>query len=285
MNKEKLLELQNTSLKVREHIIRMSCNGGCFIGASLSCADLIVYLYKNFLNISKEKLSDTSRDYFFLSKGHDVPALYGTYVELGWLEKDRLQNHLKTKDDIYWHPNRKIPGIEYHSGSLGQNLSVAIGVALECKLKEQTNKVVVVVGDGECNEGSMWEALLVANSKKLDNIIIIVDRNEFQANFPTEELIPLNPLDKKFEAFNCNVKIVDGHNFDEMENIFSQFPFEKGKISVVIANTVRGKGLPSIERRADRWFVNFTQEEVEQLLNELHGDIKTELTSETITAR
>ncbi len=285
MNKEKLLELQNTSLNVREHIIKMSTNGGCFIGASLSCTDLIVYLYKNFLNVSKEKLNDPSRDYFFLSKGHDVPALYGIYVELGWLEKERLQNHLKTNDDIYWHPNRKIPGIEYHSGSLGQNLSVAIGVAIDCKLKEQTNKVVVVVGDGECNEGSMWEALLVANSKKLDNLLIIVDRNEFQANFPTEELIPLNPLDKKFEAFNCNVKIVNGHNFEEMESIFSQFPFEKGKISVVIANTVRGKGLPSIERRADRWFVNFTQEEVEQLLIELRGGAKTELTSETITAR
>ncbi len=285
MNKEKLLELQNTSLNVREHIINMSTNGGCFIGASLSCADLIVYLYKNFLNVSKEKLTDPARDYFFLSKGHDVPALYGTYIELGWLEKERLQNHLKTNDDIYWHPNRKIPGIEYHSGSLGQNLSVAIGVALDCKLKGQTNKVVVVVGDGECNEGSMWEALLVANSKKLDNLIIIVDRNEFQANFPTEELIPLNPLNKKFEAFNCNVKIVNGHNFEEMESTFSKFPFEKEKISVVIANTVRGKGLPSIEKRADRWFVNFTQEEVEQLLRELHGGNKTELTSETITAR
>lgn len=285
MNKDKLLELQKTSLNVREHIIRMSGNGGCFIGASLSCADLIVYLYKEFLIVRKETLTDPNRDYFFLSKGHDVPALYGTYVELGWLEKDRLNNHLKTNDNIYWHPNRNIPGIEYHSGSLGQNLSVAMGVALDCKLKGQKNKIVVVVGDGECNEGSMWEALLVGGAYKLDNLLIVVDRNHFQANFQTEDLIPLHPFDKKFEAFNCNVKTIDGHSFEEMEKTLSSFPFETGKISVVIAETIRGKGLPSIEKRADRWFVNFSQEEIEQLLKELHGELKAELTSETITAR
>ncbi len=285
MTNKKLLELQQTSLRVREHIIRMSGNGGCFIGASLSCADIIVYLYKNFLNVSKENLQNPNRDYFFLSKGHDVPALYGTFVEIGLLEKDRLKNHLKTNDFIYWHPNRNIPGVEFHSGSLGQNLSVAAGVALDCKIKGQTNKIVVVVGDGELNEGSMWEALLVANAYKLDNLLIIVDRNQFQANFQTEDLIPINPLDKKFEAFGCNVKTINGHNFEEMESAFSQFPFEAEKISVVIAETVRGKGLPSIEKRADRWFVNFKDEEIEQLISELHGEAKAQLTSETIIAR
>ena len=285
MIKERLNELQQISLRVREHIIHMSGNGGCFIGASLSCADLTVYLYNEFLNLTKENLKDENRDYLFLSKGHDVPALYGTYVELGWLEKERLQNHLKTNDFIYWHPNRNIPGIEFHSGSLGHNISVAAGVALDCKLKGIKNKIVVIVGDGECNEGSMWEALLVANAYKLDNLLVVVDRNQFQANFPTEELIPLNPFDKKFEAFGCNVKMIDGHNFESMEKVFTQFPFSEGKVSVIIAETVRGKGLPSIEKRADRWFVNFKQEEVEQLIQELHGEAKATLTSETIVAR
>jgi transketolase len=285
MNKKKSAELTQTSLRVREHIIRMSGRGGCFIGASLSCTDLIVYLYKKFLNVSKENLKDPKRDYFFLSKGHDVPALYGTYVELGWLEEARLKNHLSTGDFIYWHPNRNIPGIEFHSGSLGHNLSVAMGVAMDCKLRKQRNKVVVVVGDGELNEGSMWEALLVASAYKLDNLLIIVDRNQFQANMPTEELIPLNPLNKKFEAFGCKTKKVNGHNFEKMDEVFKEFPFEKGKVSVVIAETVRGKGLPSIEKRADRWFVNFKQEEIDQLLNELHGAKKAKLTSETIVAR
>lgn len=285
MKKQKLLDLKQTSMRVREHIIRLSGNGGCFIGASLSCADLIVYLYKEFLKISEETLSDPKRDYFFLSKGHDVPALYGTFVELGWLEEDRLKNHLKTNDFIYWHPNRNIPGIEFHSGSLGHNLSVAMGVAMDCKLRKQKNKIVVVVGDGELNEGSMWEALLVASAYKLDNLLIVVDRNQFQANMRTEDLIPLNPIIKKFQAFGCKAKKVNGHNFEKMDELFKTFPFEKGKVSVVIAETVRGKGLPSIEKRADRWFVNFKEEEIDQLLRELHGAKKTKLTSETIVAR
>lgn len=285
MTNKKLTKLKNQALKIREHIIRMSGNGGCFIGASLSCADIILYLYKEFLNVSPENLADPNRDYFFLSKGHDVPALYGTYVELGWLEESRLSNHLKTNDTIYWHPNRNIPGVEFHSGSLGHNLSVAMGVAMDCKLRKQKNKVVVVVGDGELNEGSMWEGLLVASAYKLDNLIIVVDRNQFQANMPTEELIPLNPLKKKFEAFGCAVKKVNGHNFEKMDETFKKFPFQKGKVSVVIAETVRGKGLPSIEKRADRWFVNFKPEEIEGLLSELHTKKKTKLTSETIVAR
>ncbi|PKL83883.1 MAG: transketolase [Ignavibacteriae bacterium HGW-Ignavibacteriae-3] len=285
MKKQNLLELKQTSMRVREHIIRLSGNGGCFIGASLSCADLIVYLYKEFLNVSKETLNDPERDYFFLSKGHDVPALYGTFVELGWLEKDRLNNHLKTNDFIYWHPNINIPGIEFHSGSLGHNLSVAMGVAMDCKLRKQKNRIVVVVGDGELNEGSMWEALLVASAYKLDNLLVVVDRNQFQANMKTEDLIPLKPLAKKFEAFGCKAKKVNGHNFEKMDELFETFPFEKGKVSVVIAETVRGKGLPSIEKRADRWFVNFKEEEINQLLKELHGAKKTKLTSETIVAR
>ena len=285
MNKKKLKELEQMALRVREHIIRMSGNGGCFIGASLSCADLIVYLYKEFLNVSPKNFQDLKRDYFFLSKGHDVPALYGTYVELSWLDVERLKNHLKTTDNIYWHPNRNIPGIEFHSGSLGHNLSVAMGVAIDCKLRKQKNKVVVVVGDGELNEGSMWEALLVASAYKLDNLLIVVDRNHFQANMQTEDLIPLKPLNKKFESFGCKVKKINGHNFEKMEEVFSKFPFEKGKVSVVIAETIRGKGLPSIQKRADRWFVNFKEEEIEQLLKELHGDKKTKLTSKTIVAR
>ncbi|MEO8666674.1 MAG: 1-deoxy-D-xylulose-5-phosphate synthase N-terminal domain-containing protein, partial [Ignavibacteria bacterium] len=198
MDIKKLNDLQETSLKVREHIIRMSTDGGCFIGASLSCTDLIVFLYKEFLNVNKNNLNDPNRDYLFLSKGHDVPALYGTFAEIGLMEKDRLKNHLKTNDHIYWHPNRNIPGIEFHSGSLGHSLSVATGVAMDCKMKKQNNKIVVILGDGELDEGSVWEAALVAGAKKLDNLIAVIDRNEFQANIETEKLIPLNPIADKF---------------------------------------------------------------------------------------
>lgn len=285
MNKEKLNDLKETAFRVREHIINMATDGGCFIGASLSCADLIVYLYKEFLNVNKNNLNDPERDYLFLSKGHDVPALYGTFAEIGFIEKDRLKNHLKTNDFIYWHPNRNIPGIEFHSGSLGHLLSVAIGVAIDCKMKNQKNKILVILGDGELDEGSVWEASLVASAKKLDNLIAVIDRNHFQANIETEKLIPLEPISGKFEAFGWKVKTCNGHDFESLENVLSEFPFEKEKPSVIIAGTKRGKGLPSIEARADRWFANFTKEEVVQLLNELHGGRITELTSETIVAR
>lgn len=285
MNNQKLQELKHSSFKVREHIIRMSTDGGCFIGASLSCADLIVYLYREFLNINKDNLNDPERDYLFLSKGHDVPALYGTFAEIGFIERGRLKNHLKTNDYIYWHPNRNMPGIEFHSGSLGHSISVAIGVAIDCKMKKQNNKIIIILGDGELDEGSIWEAALVAGAKKLDNLIAVVDRNHFQANIETENLIPLNPIADKFEAFGWKVKSTDGHNFEEIEKAFSKFPIEEGKPSVVIAETKRGKGLPSIEARADRWFANFSGDEVELLIKELHGGTKTELTSETIVAR
>lgn len=285
MDKLKNTELKETAFRVREHIIRMSTDGGCFIGASLSCADLIVYLYKEFLNVNKDNLNDPTRDYLFLSKGHDVPALYGTFAEIGFIEKDRLKNHLKTNDFIYWHPNRNIPGIEFHSGSLGHSLGVAIGVAMDCKMKKQNNKIVVILGDGELDEGSIWEAALVAGAKKLDNLIAVVDRNHFQANIATEDLIPLNPIADKFEAFGWKVKSCNGHDFEDMEKAFSNLPIEDSCPSVIIADTKRGKGLPSIEARADRWFVNFTGEEVDMLLKELHGGKESELTSETIVAR
>ena len=278
-------ELQAIALKVREHIVRMSTAGGCFTGASLSAVDMIVYLYSEFLNLTPSNLKNANRDYLFLSKGHDVPALYGTLVELGFLEKERLGNHLSLNDHIYWHPNTKIPGVEFHSGSLGHLPSVAIGVAMDLKISGSNNKVICIMGDGELNEGTCWEAVLVANAYGLDNLIFVIDRNHFQANMRTEDLIPLEPLVQKFESFGAAVKRINGHSYTELHEAFSAYPFQQGKLNVVIADTVRGKGLPSIQERADRWFCNFSANEVEQLLLELHGEHTTSLTSETLIVR
>ena len=285
MTEEKIEKLKSTALRVREHIIRMSTDGGCFVGASLSAADLMVYLYEDFLNIYQENLDDPNRDYLFLSKGHDVPALYGTLVEMGILDESRLKNHLSTSDNIYWHPNTKIPGIEFHSGSLGHLPSVAIGVALDCKIRGGKNLVVCIMGDGELNEGSCWEAVMVANAYQLDNLIFVIDRNKFQANVATEDLIPLEPLVDKFEAFGASVTRIDGHNFQDLEEAFAEIPYKKGKLNVIIADTVRGKGLPSIEARADRWFCNFSENEVQQLLEELHGEHEAMIESEAMVVR
>jgi transketolase len=285
MNPEKKQHLSEMAFRVRQHIVRLSTDGGCFVGASLSAADLMVYLYKDFLNISKDNLKDPNRDYLLLSKGHDVPALYGTFVELGWLDVARLKNHLSPDDHIYWHPNVQMPGIEFHSGSLGHLPSVALGIALDMKMRGTNNRVVCILGDGELNEGTCWEALLVASAYKLDNLIYVVDRNQFQANVRTEELIPLEPLADKFEAFGASVKRIDGHDFGALEAAFSAYPFEAGKVNVVIADTMRGKGLPSIEARADRWFCNFSHSEVEQLLEELAGNAHAVIESETLVVR
>ena len=141
------------------------------------------------------------------------------------------------------------------------------------------------MGDGELNEGTCWEAVLVANAYKLDNLVFVVDRNQFQANMATEDLIPLEPLHDKFTAFGAAVKRINGHDFGALRNAFAAYPFETGKLNVVIADTVRGKGLPSIERRADRWFCNFNAAEVDDLLKELRGEHLAELKSETLVVR
>jgi len=276
--------LSAIALRVREHIIRMTGGGGCFIGASLSCVELMVYLYSSYLRRGEAGVADDpKRDFLFLSKGHDVPALYGTFVEMGMLDASRLSGHLSTSDSIYWHPNRNIPGVEFHSGSLGHLPAVAAGVALDCKLRGADNRVVVITGDGELNEGSVWETLLVASAYKLDNLTIVVDRNQFQANIRTEDLIPLEPLEDKFRAFGCSVQRVDGHSYTRLQEAFGAA--QAGKVNVIIADTVRGKGLPSIEARADRWFCVFSEGEIAQLLEELHGNAEASIESETLVVR
>ncbi len=283
LSQGRIAELEAMALRVREHIIRMSTNGGCFIGASLSCADLVVHLYEEFLRI--EHPEDENRDLFYLSKGHDVPALYGTFVEKGWMPPDRLHNHLSPDDHIYWHPHRSIPGVEFHSGSLGHLLPVAIGAALEARLSGHPRRVVVLTGDGELNEGSNWEALLVAAAHRLTNLVVVVDRNSFQANMKTEELTPLEPLSAKLEAFGAAALRVDGHDFSALSAAFGNVPASSSGPTVIIADTVRGKGLPSIEARADRWFVDFTPSEVAALLAELNGEGPAPLTSGPLVVR
>jgi len=273
------------ALRVRERVIRMAAGGGCFIGASLSCTDLIVFLYTSVLNITPETLTSRNRDYLFLSKGHDVPALYGTLAELGFVDETRLANHLSPHDSIYWHPNRAVAGVEFHSGSLGHLPAVALGVAMDIQRSGGSNRVFVIVGDGELNEGSVWEAALVAAARKLDNVVLIVDRNEFQANVRTEDLVPLEPIEAKFAAFGWVTARIDGHDFDNMAECFGQLPFEPGRPSVVIADTVRGKGLASMEQRADRWFVALTDEEVAALIEELYGGAEAFVTSNTRMVR
>lgn len=271
-------EREEMAVRVREHVLRMAGRGGCFVGASLSCTDLLVHLYAKVLNLSPASLSDPDRDYLFLSKGHDVPALYGTLAELGYLAAERLTSHLKPGSAIYWHPNRALPGVEFHSGSLGHLLAIGLGVALDIRLRSHRGRVFVVLGDGELNEGSIWEACLVAAALKIDNLVAVVDRNGYQANMRTEDLIPLEPLAEKFRAFGWAGREADGHDFSDLDDAFARFPIYPGRPSFIVAQTVRGKGVPSLEGRVDRWFARFNQAEVEALVQELHsGTARAEL--------
>ncbi len=278
-------EIEQIARRVRAHAIRMATGGGCFLGASLSCADLLVYLYTRILRTSPARREDPTRDYLLLSKGHDVPALYGTLAELGYFPTARLANHLSTDDHLYWHPNRAIPGVEFHSGSLGHLLAVGMGIALEAKISNGPSRVFVVVGDGELNEGSVWEAALVASAKRLDNLVLIVDRNGFQANVATESLIPLEPLADKLSSFGFAVREIDGHHLPSLEEAFAVLPRRPGSPTAIVARTVRNKGLPSIEGRPERWFVNLSAAEVQMLLHELEGSSRATLTSEPLVVR
>ena len=161
-------QLTNIAAKVRKHVVRMSMNGGCFLGASLSCVDILVSMYADCLNLSSDLVNGADRDIVLLSKGHAVPALYGTLAELNYFPAARLAAHLSTADSIYWHPNANIPGVEFHSGSLGHLLSVGIGMALDARLRGSESRVFVIVGDGELNEGSIWEAALLARAQELN---------------------------------------------------------------------------------------------------------------------
>jgi transketolase len=278
-------QLETIARRVRAHAIRMATSGGCFLGASLSCADILVHLYNRVLRTSPDRRQDPARDYLLLSKGHDVPALYGTLAEAGYFPASRLAHHLSPDDHLYWHPNRAVPGVEFHSGSLGHLLSVGMGIALEAKLSGGPSRVFVVVGDGEMNEGSIWEAALVASAKRLDNLVVIVDRNGFQANVATESLIPLEPLADKLAAFGFAVTEIDGHDHAALAGAFAPLPRRAGSPTAIVAKTVRNKGLPSLEGRAERWFVDLSASEVQMLLNELEGAAPAAITSQPLVVR
>jgi transketolase len=264
-----MVDLEGSARRVREHIVRMSARGGCFIGAALSCVEILVELYARVLQVNPARLDDPNRDYLLLSKGHAVPALYATLVENGFFSAERLTQHLEVGSPIYWHPNPALPGVEFQSGSLGHLAAVGAGIALDLRMRQSSGRVFVIVGDGELNEGSIWEAVLLASAQRLANFTLIVDRNELQANVRTEDLMPLEPLGGKFKAFGWGVGFVDGHSFDALEQCFAKLPFVSGAPSCVIAKTVRGKGIASLEGRVDQWFLNADAARCQSLLEEL----------------
>ena len=258
-------EFTNFVISCKKNVLKMAKNGGCFIGSAFSCIDVIAYLYNNIFDITKIKEKQDDRDILILSKGHAVSGLYAVLAEVNIISKDRLDNYLTNNDDLYWHPNPNVSGIEFHSGSMGHGLAIGIGMAFASRLKKINNKIIVVVGDGELNEGSIWESVLIANAYNLKNLIVIIDRNRRQANLQTEELIPLDSIKDKFSSFGWITHSCDGHNLREISSQLEQiFTDSSEKPKVLIANSIRGKGIPLIEDNPKYWFGDFDKTELDE---------------------
>ncbi|BCZ44306.1 transketolase [Clostridium gelidum] len=250
MNKQELISI---SKEVKKDIIEMiyeSKSG--HPGGSLSCADIITYLYYEKMNINVENPKEPSRDRFVLSKGHAAPALYAVLAEKGYFPKDELKKLRKIGALLQGHPDSKhISGVDVSTGSLGQGISNAVGMALGLRSQKNNAKIYVLLGDGELQEGLVWEATMAAAHYKLDNLVAIIDNNGLQIDGKNEEVMGIDPLDKKFESFGFNVIVCeDGHDFDKIDEAFSKIDKVKGKPSVIIAKTVKGKGVSFMENNA-----------------------------------
>ena len=266
-------ELEKIANNIRIGIIEAvhSANSG-HPGGSLSCADILTVLYFNQMNIDEYKPKDKCRDRFVLSKGHCAPALYSTLAERGFFEKDLLKTLRKIDSNLQGHPDmNKIPGVDMTTGSLGQGLSAANGMALASKLDGEGVRVYCVCGDGEIQEGQIWEALMTASHYKLDNLCLIIDNNNLQIDGNVDKVMNIYPLPEKFESFGFSVINVDGHNIRELIQAFEQAKKTKGKPTAIIANTIKGKGVSFMENEAGWHGKAPNDEEYEQALKDLGG--------------
>lgn len=218
------------------------------IGCSFSIIEIIVVLYRSVLNLGDGTPSSKDRDYLVLSKGHGVMALYACFKELAWLSDASLDSYLMDGTELKGLSESDVPGLEVSSGSLGHGLSVGVGLALGATLKKTNQKVFCIVGDGEMNEGSIWEGLMFAAHYKLNNFLLIVDKNEFQAMGKTEEVMCMNSLSDKIRAFGFSVVEVDGHDEKELLNVITQLINEDNlRPKAIVASTVKGKGVSFME--------------------------------------
>ena len=241
-------------------------------GGSLSIADILTVLYFNQMNIDETKPQDKSRDRLVLSKGHCAPALYSTLAERGFFEKGLLKTLRNINGNLQGHPDmNKIPGVDMTTGSLGQGLSCANGMAMASKLGKEGIRVYCICGDGEIEEGQIWEAAMSASHYKLDNLCLIIDNNNLQIDGNVDKVMNIYPLDEKFKSFGFEVIQIDGHNIPELINAFEQAKKIKGKPTVIIANTIKGKGVSFMENEASWHGKAPNQEEYEMAMEELRG--------------
>ena len=249
MNK---LELQKKAVDVRKGIVTAvhSAKAG-HPGGSLSAADIFTYLYFEEMNVDPQDPKNPNRDRFVLSKGHTAPGLYSTLAHKGFFPVEDLLTLRHTGSYLQGHPDMKhIPGVDMSSGSLGQGLSTAVGMALAAKMSGKDYRTYCLCGDGEIQEGQIWEAAMFAGHRKLDNLVVIVDNNNLQIDGSIDEVCSPYPIDEKFAAFNFHVININGNDFDEIDKAFAQAKTVKGKPTAIIANSVKGKGVSFMENKA-----------------------------------
>ena len=253
MDKSKKAALSRLANSVREGIIESVYNAACgHPGGSLSIADIITYLYFEEMNIDPKNPGMDSRDRFVLSKGHTAPALYAALAERGFIPKEDLKTLRKTASYLQGHPDMKgIPGVDMSTGSLGLGISAACGMALSAKTSGEDYRVYTVLGDGESEEGQVWEAAMFAAHYKLDNLVAVLDWNGLQIDGAITEVMNPTPHDEKFRAFGWNVISIDAHDFDDIEAAFAEARAVKGKPTVIIARSVKGKGVSYMENACE----------------------------------
>jgi transketolase len=246
-------ELALKSIGYRKNILQyiFAAKAG-HTGGSLSCVDILNVLYNHTLNVGPENFTSPDRDRYIQSKGHSVEALYVVLADKGFFPESDLETLCQYQSHYIGHPTRKVRGVEQNTGALGHGLSLSVGVALAAKMDERYYKVFTLLGDGELPEGSNWEASLSAAHYKLDNLCAIIDYNRLQITGPTTEVLNTDPLDKKFESFGWAVRHVDGHDLKLLQETFDELPFKTGKPSLVIAHTVKGKGVSFMENEV-KW--------------------------------
>ena len=276
MDKNLKKELKKTACKIRLGVIKgvYSAKSG-HPGGSLSIADIMAYLYFSYLNVKADEPKWENRDRFVLSKGHSAPALYAALALKGYFPIEEMEKLRKTGEMLQGHPDmKKIPGVDFSTGSLGQGLSGAVGMALAGKLDNKDYRVVAVCGDGEIQEGQIWEAAMFASAKKLSNLTVVVDNNNLQIDGTIEEVNSPYPIAEKFAAFGFNVIEINGHCFDEIEQAFSSADLCTDRPTAIIAKTVKGKGVSFMEDKASWHGSAPNQEQYELATAELNETLK-----------
>ena len=263
-------DLQLKSIEYRKTILEIIYKSGAgHTAGSLSCIDILNVLYNNVLEINPSNFTSIDRNHYIQSKGHSVEALYTVLCDKGFYTREELNTLNKFKSHFIGHPTRKIRGIEHNTGALGHGLSVATGMAIGLKLDKKPYKVFTLLGDGEISEGSIWEGIMSANKYKLDNLIIIIDRNKLQITGKTEDVNPIEPLREKFLSFGLAVQEVNGNSIKDLISIFKKIPFEDHKPNLIIANTVKGSGISFIENQVVWHHKVPTETEFQDALTEL----------------